>query len=133
MQGHDSNKRRRVDDDVAAVPHSSIGPLETVSLKNVRSTTDEVVQFLTESCKSLRQVNLAGCNNLSSKSAICLALNAKDLMTLDISFSRGLQNDAMTYLVDTCHHLESLSVWGCTQLNSFYDAHSNHDLLVIGR
>ena len=79
-------------------------------------------------------MNISGCSKLTSKSAVCIALNAKDtLRTLDVSFARGLQNEALTFLVNSCRNLESLTVWGCTQLDSFYDTHDNRQLLVVGR
>ena len=110
-----------------------IGPLERISLKNVRNVTDETLQYLTESCKGLEFINIGGCSNLTSKSAICIALNTKHLRELDVSFTRGILNDSMTFLANNCLKLRSLTVWGCTQLDTFFDAHDNRELLIVGR
>lgn len=113
--------------------YSHIGSLESINLVNVRNTTDEVIKFLSEACKGLRDVCIGGCKKLTDKAIICLCANAKHLLSLDISFVRGIRNQAMVYMVDSCSDLKTLHVWGCTQLDSFYSLHSNHDLLVVGR
>ena len=113
-------------------PLCHVGPLEDITLTNVRSTSDEVIKFLSESCPQLKHLNICGCNKLTSKAAVYLSSNAKGLVSLDVSFVRGISDKAMTYTVDCLNSLKTLHVWGCTQLDSFFDLHSKNDLLVVG-
>jgi hypothetical protein len=118
---------------VEIIAHSHVGPLVDVTLTNVRRTSDNVIKFLSESCTELQHLNISGCNLLTSKAAICLCTNAKSLASLDVSFVRGISNQAMTYAVDSLPSLKTLVVWGCTQLDFFFNVHSKNDLLVVGR
>lgn len=43
-----------------------------------------------------------------------------DLHTLDISFCRLISEDALGIYVDSAEKLESLVLWGCTQVGAFY-------------
>ena len=78
-------------------------------------------------------LRLPRCLDITSKAAICLCTNAKSLASLDVSFVRGISNQAMTYAVDSLPSLKTLVVWGCTQLDFFFNVHSKNDLLVVGR
>lgn len=114
----------------------SIGPLEAVNLQSVVAVTDDVIIELTHMGKNtLHTLDINGCHQVTSKAVIALWKNCSPrLKNLDISFVRNIKEDTLGLLVDSSPRLESLSVWGCTQLqNHFFNGHSNFELEISGR
>ena len=118
----------------------SIGRLEEVTLQGTVSVTDDVVITLCESNRhTLRVLDLSGCHQLTSRTGMALRMHARrSLETLDLSFVRGVSQEALGSLVDACAAegpaLQRLTLWGCTQLgDKFFQGHRKHDLEVVGR
>ena len=114
----------------------SIGPLQYVNLQGNVNATDDVLVCLSElSGQTLKSLNINGCNRLTTRAIMALALNCPCLEEIDMSFCRGAINeDAVGFLVDNSVHLRKLFVWGCSHLSSkFFDGHIRYDLEVVGR
>lgn len=115
---------------------SSIGRLTSISLSGLASSVDDdVVIQLCLLGGSMRFVDLGGCSTLTSRSLTALQLYCGDsLETLDLSFVRNFTENSLGSLVDRAHQLQSLSLWGCTQLTRrFFDGHRNDRLAIEGR
>jgi DNA repair protein RAD7 len=56
-----------------------------------------------------------------------------ELEELDMSWCRGIGEDAVGRLVDGCPNLRRLHAWGCTQLTPrFLNGHGKEGLLLRG-
>ena len=80
------------------------------------------------SAATLRRLTLASLPALGDAPLVALASLARsgrtELLTVDISFSRGVGDDALGALVDASPRLARLVCWGCTQLTPrFFDGH----------
>jgi DNA repair protein RAD7 len=113
-----------------------IGVLQSINLQGIINVNDEVMLHLIESFKTtLINITITSCSNITSKTAVIILKNCyKILNTLEMSFVRGISEDSLGLLVDTCFNLRKLSVWGNSQLTAkFFEGHSNYELFVAGR
>lgn len=116
--------------------YDPIGVLESINLQGIINVNDEVMLHLIESFKkTLINITITSCSNITSKTAIIILKNCyKILNTLEMSFVRGISEDSLGFLVDTCLNLRKLSVWGNSQLTAkFFEGHNNFELFVVGR
>lgn len=62
---------------------------------------------------------------MSDEALVALAKHAAgSLQSVDISMCRGITDDGVGQLADSCPRLTRLTVWGCTQLSgAFYLGH----------
>ena len=113
---------------------TSVGPLQSLNLRSLEGMTDHVCRHIAVGMgANLEMFNMAGCHKMGNRSAILLASHCTSLKYIDLSFCRGIQNEVLKYLVSSVPKLQTLHVWGCTQLNdSFFSGHSNFDLLCVG-
>lgn len=52
---------------------------------------------------------------------------------LDISWCRQVPLEAVGVLADTCEHLKTVNVWGCSQISEkFLHGHSSDTLQILG-
>lgn len=99
----------------------SVGLLETVSVRGTANTTDEAIVHLSLlAASSLRSLDMSSCHLLTNKALVAIAVNCKSIQSLDLSFCRDIEDEAVKYFVDTAPRMEKMSVWGCTlQPDSF--------------
>jgi hypothetical protein len=58
---------------------------------------------------------------------------AESIVALDISFCRSVTEDCLGIFTDATEKLESLVLWGCTQITArFLTCHAREDLLITG-
>ena len=56
------------------------------------------------------------------------------LEELDVSFCRGVNDEALGLVADSCPGLRRMYLWGCTQAtDAFLNGHGNDNLIVLGR
>jgi hypothetical protein len=117
-----------------------IGHLEKVCLQGTVCVTDDVIVQLCEGNKrTLRALDVNGCYQLTSRSIMALRRHCQGSMqTLDLSFVRGCSQESVGALVDAgvaSDALQTLTVWGCTQLgDKFWRGYrKDNNLQVVGR
>jgi DNA repair protein RAD7 len=117
-----------------------IGHLEEVYLQGTVCVTDDVIVQLCEGNKrTLRALDVNGCYQLTSRAIMALRKHCQSsLQSLDLSFVRGCSQEALGALVDAgigCDALQTLTVWGCTQLgDKFWKGYrKDSNLQVVGR
>ena len=113
----------------------SIGMLESVNLKGVEGVTDDVLLHLVKNSQlTLKQLNLNGCYQLTSKSCVILMTYSNpNLHTLDLSFIRKVSEDSVGALVEICSQLSTLTVWGCSQLTGRFYYGIREGVTVVGK
>ena len=51
-----------------------------------------------------------------------------------MSFCRGVNDEALGLVADSCPGLRRMHLWGCTQAtNAFLNGHGNDSLVIVGR
>eukprot|EP00908_Phaeocystis_cordata_P026161 Transcript_8630.p1 GENE.Transcript_8630~~Transcript_8630.p1 ORF type:complete len:446 (+),score=168.75 Transcript_8630:1467-2804(+) len=114
---------------------ASLG-LHKLLLKRCVQLSDEAVVGLAAACRgTLRVVSLNNVPALSDLSLQALAEHcAASLEDLDVSWCRGVTDDGVGLLADSCTQLRRLSIWGCSQLTPrFFRGYSNAQLRILGR
>ncbi|KAL1508745.1 hypothetical protein AB1Y20_004840 [Prymnesium parvum] len=109
--------------------------LRHLVLKRCVQVSDAGVSALAAGCRSLQVLSL---NNIPALGDLALvALReccASSLASLDLSWCRGVTDQGVGALVDAAPNLETLSIWGCSQLTkTFFDGHGKDSLQIIGR
>jgi DNA repair protein RAD7 len=120
--------------EAAADGGTVIGPIRRLTIANLVGITDQVMRHISVSFGAhLERLDFGGCNKISSRTVILLATHCPSIHYMDMSFCRGIQNEALNYLVNCSRSLSELHVWGCTQLtDAFFNGHTKLDLLVCG-
>ncbi|KAH9609981.1 hypothetical protein KSS87_007367 [Heliosperma pusillum] len=94
---------------------------------------DAIAAFFETSGQSLKELSLNNVIKVGQNTTISLARRCKNLESLDLSWCRGLTDDALGLIADSCTSLRLLKIFGCTQITTtFIDGHSNPDLHVVG-
>ena len=116
---------------------SGLHSLQRIYLRGLDAVTDDVLLHLClNSTGGISSLDISGCRNISSRSALILIENCSStLRELDLSFVRSLTEDAVGLLVDACRNLVTLDIWGCTQLTDrFYEGiERSGEILIRGR
>uniref|UniRef100_A0A453SYC0 Uncharacterized protein n=1 Tax=Aegilops tauschii subsp. strangulata TaxID=200361 RepID=A0A453SYC0_AEGTS len=97
--------------------------------------SDEALsQFLEESGGCLTELSLNNIEKVGNLTARAIASKCSlRLEILDVSFCRGLTNEALGLIVDSCSSLRTLKLFGCTQITDiFLKGHSNSLVKIIG-
>ncbi|KAM3193706.1 hypothetical protein ACQJBY_070371 [Aegilops geniculata] len=91
-------------------------------------------QFLEESGGCLTELSLNNIEKVGNLTARAIATKCSlRLEILDVSFCRGLTNEALGLIVDSCSSLRTLKLFGCTQITDiFLKGHSNSLVKIIG-
>ncbi|KAM0830399.1 hypothetical protein ACQ4PT_066240 [Festuca glaucescens] len=94
---------------------------------------DEAVsKYLEESGGCLTELSLNNVEKVGNLTAQAIALKCS-LEVLDLSFCRGLTDEALGLIVDSCSSLRILKLFGCTQVTDvFLKGHSNSLVKIIG-
>lgn len=102
----------------------SVGTLERLVLQGLDALTDEaVIAYCIHYGSSSLALDVSSCRALTGKSIVALARHCRRVAELNVSFCRSIKQDALGAFVESCPCLETLHVWGCTQLTAaFYDA-----------
>lgn len=105
--------------------------LEVLSVRRCYRLTDQALARVALRCSlhtlHVSHVERVGCHTMAS-----LASATKDrLQVLDVSFCRGLTDDVLGALVDSCPQLTRLHVFGCSQLTERFLHGHGHDTLVV--
>ncbi|KAM0830398.1 hypothetical protein ACQ4PT_066240 [Festuca glaucescens] len=105
--------------------------LSSLDLRNLNS--DEAVsKYLEESGGCLTELSLNNVEKVGNLTAQAIALKCS-LEVLDLSFCRGLTDEALGLIVDSCSSLRILKLFGCTQVTDvFLKGHSNSLVKIIG-
>ena len=114
----------------------SIGALESLSFEGVVTVTDDVITQLCENYgKTIKYLNINGCNRLTDRALIAIRFHCPNLEYLDSSFVRDFSEKAMGLLIDNCQELKELRIWGCTQFTKrlFYGHRAKGRLKIVGR
>ena len=95
----------------------SIGQLEVISFRGVGRVTDDVViPLCLAHGQSLRRIDLSS-SAITGKSLVAMAKHCPRLEHLDLSFVRGVREDATGALIESANALRNVSVWGCSQFS----------------
>ncbi|KAL8239983.1 hypothetical protein R6Q59_016550 [Mikania micrantha] len=118
-----------------SLAHLANGCQTIQTMKFCRNTfSDEAVAAYLETCGgSLTELSLNHVDKVAHHTALSLAKHAKKLQRLDLSWCREMTDEAVGLIVDSCLSLETLKLFGCTQItNVFTDGHSNKNVKIIG-
>ncbi|XP_020157725.2 uncharacterized protein [Aegilops tauschii subsp. strangulata] len=120
----------------SATRHLRYGCRLIKKLKLQKNTfSDEALsQFLEESGGCLTELSLNNIEKVGNLTARAIASKCSlRLEILDVSFCRGLTNEALGLIVDSCSSLRTLKLFGCTQITDiFLKGHSNSLVKIIG-
>ncbi|KAL3687512.1 hypothetical protein R1sor_013821 [Riccia sorocarpa] len=108
--------------------------IKTLRLCRGKFSDTAVAAFVSASGSSLSELSLNSTRLIGEHTIIALAHFSKDsLERLDVSWCRLVSDQALGLLADSCRKLQSLRVFGCTQVtNLFLEGHSNNTLKVTG-
>jgi len=123
-------------DDALVCVGKALPALEALRLRSNVQLSDVSIMSLAQSCKvSLTELSLNNVPAIGDAAVVALREHcAASLQHLDISWCRSITDHALGALVDACKELESLTLFGCTQLTSlFFNGHSRDALRIIGR
>ncbi|GER35370.1 F-box/LRR-repeat protein 15 [Striga asiatica] len=96
--------------------------------------SDEVMAaFIESSGESLKELLLNNISKVGPNTAFSLSKRSRKLLSLDISFCRGISDEALGLILDSCSSLKQLKVFGCRQItNVSLNGHSNPNVRIIG-
>lgn len=107
------------DQSTTTIAACGIGALEEVNLRATFGVTDDVVvQLVTAASGLMQRLNLHSCHALTNRSLMALRAHChRSLRHLDLSYVRGISNQALGALVDGSPLLKELHVYGCSQVS----------------
>lgn len=112
----------------------SLGVLEYVAMSGLSITDAEMIALCMQYGSPLVHIDVSSCSLLTGKSIVALARHCKHLQTLNISFVRGMKEDAIGALIQSNSNLTQLDIWGCTQLtDTFFQSSARPGLAIVGR
>jgi hypothetical protein len=113
----------------------ALGGRRRLVLKACVQLSDAAIEAVASKCSGLVELSLNKLPALSDASLVALKRHCTDELTaLDISWCRGLTDHGVGALVDAAERLETLTLWGCTNLTkNFFDGHSRDGLRIVGR
>jgi len=108
--------------------------LRELSLKRCDKVDDDAVSYLAQKCE-IQKLNLNAVTNLTGGAIEALVNGcSKTIVELDVSWCRGIPQQALGYMVQHCPRLARVTAWGNTQLEEpFLYGHGNDSLDIIGR
>ncbi|KAI3853925.1 hypothetical protein MKX03_024151 [Papaver bracteatum] len=108
--------------------------IQTLTLRDNSFSDEAVAAFLESSGEPLTEFSLNKVRKVGNHTALSLArCCSKNLLSLDLSWCRGLNNPALGLIVDSCSNLKILKLFGCTQITSeFVNGHSNKYVQIVG-
>eukprot|EP00803_Ostreobium_quekettii_P003278 evm.model.scf_2717.2 EVM.evm.TU.scf_2717.2 scf_2717:9096-14414(+) len=107
--------------------------LKELGLRYCTKVTDASLSLLA-SCGTLQKISMCSMPHVAHKTMQSLALSCSNsLELLDVSFCRGVTENSLGIVADSCNSLTELRVFGCSQITKkFLHGHSNQGLEVIG-
>ncbi|KAM3214068.1 hypothetical protein ACQJBY_066472 [Aegilops geniculata] len=108
--------------------------IKKLKLQKNTFSDEALSQFLEESGGCLTELSLNNIEKVGNLTARAIASKCSlRLEILDVSFCRGLTNEALGLIVDSCSSLRTLKLFGCTQITDiFLKGHSNSLVKIIG-
>lgn len=96
--------------------------------------SDEAIASFLESCGgSLIELSLNNVRKVGLNTVFSLAKCSRKLLSLDLSWCRGLTDEGIGLIVDSCSSLKLLKVFGCKQITRvFLYGHSNPVVQILG-
>ncbi|KAK8654782.1 hypothetical protein V6N13_107381 [Hibiscus sabdariffa] len=95
---------------------------------------EAIAAFLEASGSDLTELSLNNIPLVGLNSALALSKCSRKLLSLDLSWCRNLNDEALGLIVDSCLSLKQLKLFGCTQLTDvFLKGHSNPQVQIIGQ
>ncbi|XP_073151371.1 DNA repair protein rhp7-like [Henckelia pumila] len=115
--------------------HLANGCKSMLQLKLCRNGfSDEAIASFLESCGgSLTKLSLNNVRKIGSNTAFSLAKYSRKLLSLDLSWCRGITDESLGLIVDSCPSLKLLKLFGCKQITRvFLYGHSNPVVQIVG-
>lgn len=108
--------------------------IRTLRLQRNTFSDEAVSRYLAESGGCLTELMLNNVEKVGDLTALAISRNCSvRLEALDLSFCRELTNEALGLIVDSCHSLKILKLFGCTQVTDFFlKGHSNTSVKIVG-
>ncbi|TDH68241.1 hypothetical protein CCR75_006736 [Bremia lactucae] len=109
--------------------------LRHVNMRCCIGLTDVGIEHICFGAKNyLQQLDLSSVSEATDAAMMALLKHcATSLSTLDMSFCRKISENALGLFVDNAGELQSLVLWGCTQITArFLTCHSRDELIVTG-
>ncbi|KAI3908780.1 hypothetical protein MKW98_029330 [Papaver atlanticum] len=108
--------------------------IQTLTLRDNSFSDEAVAAFLEASGEPLTDFSLNKVKKVANHTALSLArCCSKNLLSLDISWCRGLNNSALGLILDSYSNLKIFKLFGCTQITSeFVNGHSNKCVQIVG-
>ncbi|GMI89368.1 hypothetical protein HRI_002606100 [Hibiscus trionum] len=95
---------------------------------------EAIAAFLEASGSDLTELSLNNITLVGLNTALALSKCSRKLFSLDLSWCRNLNDEALGLIVDSCLSLKQLKLFGCTQLTDvFLGGHSNPQVQIIGQ
>jgi hypothetical protein len=115
--------------------NQTIGLLENVNLQSLSAVTDDVIiQVCLCGKQTLKRLNIHGCHQVTSRSIAAVIMHCSErLEQLNVAFARKFSEDSLGVLVQKSTLLESITLWGCTQLTTRFYNSVKPTVQVIGR
>ncbi|XP_038991525.1 F-box/LRR-repeat protein fbxl-1-like [Hibiscus syriacus] len=99
-----------------------------------RFSDEAIAAFLEASGSDLTELSLNNIALVGLNTALALSKCSRKLFSLDLSWCRHLNDEALGLIVDSCLSLKQLKLFGCTQLTDvFLKGHSNPQVQIIGQ
>jgi hypothetical protein len=93
--------------------------LQVLYIKGLRKVTDSGLVALA-SCQSIRVLDVSRIPSMTDESGICLGRSLVDLRAFYCRDNYQITQRTVGALVETCPHLEQLTLWGCTRLKQLH-------------
>ncbi|CAA0838026.1 Unknown protein [Striga hermonthica] len=94
---------------------------------------EAMAAYIESSGESLKELLLNNISKVGPNTAFSLSKRSRKLLSLDISFCRGISDEALGLILDSCSYLKQLKVFGCRQItNVSLNGHSNPNVRIIG-
>ncbi|MED6156112.1 hypothetical protein PIB30_011572 [Stylosanthes scabra] len=105
---------------------NSCRALHTLKLPCSPFSDEALAAFVVIIGESLKELSLNKIKKVGQHTAVSLAIHAKNLQTLDLSFCRNLTDTDLGLIVDSCFSLKFLILFGCTQVVIHQQTHLRH-------
>lgn len=96
---------------------SCLGQLKEVNVSNNPNITDDIITVLCENySRTLTCLSVSSCAQLTNRSICAIYHRDVQLSRLDMCYVRSISADVLTLCILRCHHLQTVSMWGDSQL-----------------
>ncbi|KAE8718858.1 Rad7, putative isoform 4 [Hibiscus syriacus] len=104
--------------------------INRLKLSRNRFSDEAIAAFLEASGSDLTELSLNNIALVGPNTALALSKCSRKLFSLDLSWCRNLNDEALGLIVDICSSLKQLKLFGCTQFDDIC-ASANKDMFLI--